>query len=509
MNIGSAMKRRHRRPVGERQRTVRRVPNRWWVLGCAGVVAASLPLLMWVVSVHTGLAAFAAIWTADGVAVCVADKTQQSVQLTGDGAGGAVVVWPDDRDNQSDLYAQRLDSGGTPQWTANGVAICPAGKDQHAQQIVSVGSGQTIVVWHDARNGSIHKDIYAQRLDGAGAVQWTAEGVGVCTEAGQQQRPAMAPDGSGGVIIAWSDGRYGWSSRDIYAQRLDSGGTPQWTANGSPVCTADDAQDYARMLSDGSGAALVIWHDNRSGNLDIYAQSLDADGVPQWASNGVAVSTADYGQQEPKMVTDGSGGAIIVWEDSRTYSYADIYAQRLDNGGNVKWTADGVAVSALDSGEVRPQLVSDGSGGAIIVWQDYRAGNYDIYAQRLDGSGAAQWGVNGVAVSTAGNHQIYPQLSSDGAGGAVIVWEDARSDSGDIYAQWLNSTGSAQWASNGVPVSEAIGGIGGQTAPRISSDGLGGAIVAWTDGRGSSFDIYAQRLIEAIDQYLPVVIRYE
>ncbi|MFB3896657.1 MAG: hypothetical protein ACE14V_10185, partial [bacterium] len=34
-----------------------------------------------------------------------------------------------------------------------------------------------------------------------------------------------------------------------------------------------------------------------------------------------------------------------------------------------------------------PILVSDGSGGAIIAWQDYRNGNYDIYAQSVTTDG--------------------------------------------------------------------------------------------------------------------------
>ena len=38
-----------------------------------------------------------------------------------------------------------------------------------------------------------------------------------------------------------------------------------------------------------------------------------------------------------------------------------------------------------------PQLVSDGGGGAIIMWMDWRSGNADIYAQRVNGGGTVLW----------------------------------------------------------------------------------------------------------------------
>jgi len=41
-------------------------------------------------------------------------------------------------------------------------------------------------------------------------------------------------------------------------------------------------------------------------------------------------------------------------------------------------------------------LTSDGAVGAIVTWLDYRSGDYGIYAQRVNASGAIQWSANGV-----------------------------------------------------------------------------------------------------------------
>ncbi|MGI8905008.1 MAG: hypothetical protein ACR2IE_00765 [Candidatus Sumerlaeaceae bacterium] len=117
-------------------------------------------------------------------------------------------------------------------------------------------------------------------------------------------------------------------------------------------------------------------------------------------------------------------------------------AQRYDAAGAPQWTANGVAVSTAANVQLSPQIAADGAGGAIITWTDSRSGDYDIYAQRYDAAGAPQWTANGVAVSTAANDQLFPQIAADAAGGAIITWPDFRSGANyDIYASRLNSSG--------------------------------------------------------------------
>ncbi|HYC29436.1 MAG TPA: T9SS type A sorting domain-containing protein, partial [Chitinophagaceae bacterium] len=126
-------------------------------------------------------------------------------------------------------------------------------------------------------------------------------------------------------------------------------------------------------------------------------------------------------------------------------SNTDIYAQRINTSGTVQWTADGVAISNAANNQTFPQLISDGSSGALITWWDQRnaATSTDVYAQKVNSSGVVQWTADGVAISTATNNQTNPQLASNGAGGAVLTWEDARNGAGniDIYAQNVQSTG--------------------------------------------------------------------
>jgi hypothetical protein len=103
-------------------------------------------------------------------------------------------------------------------------------------------------------------------------------------------------------------------------------------------------------------------------------------------------------------------------------------------------------ISTATNDQLVPKSIPDGSGGAIIAWADFRSGpsNGDIYAQRMSASGSVLWTLNGVAVTTAANNQLNLDLVSDGAGGAIIVWRDARNGifNNDIYAQRINASGS-------------------------------------------------------------------
>ncbi len=433
----------------------------------------------------------------NGIAICTAANNQDNPQIVSDGSGGTIISWEDER-NGYGIYAQRVNSSGSTLWILNGVAICTATTSQEFPRMVSDGAGGTIIAWLDLQNETenyANFNIYAQRVNSSGSTLWTLNGVSIGSAANVntfllQYFPSIVSDGSGGAIITWWDA-------DIYAQRVDSMGNTLWTTNGVAICTVD--QLFQTIVSDGAGGAIITWNDDRDETgWHIYAQRVDSMGNTLWTTNGVAICTAANGQGNPQIVSDGSGGAIIIWGDDRNgWGYPNIYAQRVDSTGSTLWTLNGVAICTGAYSQENPTLVSNGSGGAIITWQDYRnASTYNIYAQRVDFTGSTLWIVNGVAICTAVNWQESPTLVSDGSGGAIITWQDDRNDTTsnfgnwDIYTQRVNSMGSTLWTLNGVAICT---GAYSQENPTLVSNGSGGAIVTWQDLRnGIDWDIYAQ-----------------
>jgi len=216
-----------------------------------------------------------------------------------------VICWKDGR-GDSGIYAQRLNADGSVSWAAGGVALCNTAGVQTDQAIVSDGGGGAIVTWADGRSG-VYYDIYAQRIDDAGAVQWGNNGVAVRTAAGSSYNPSIVPAGSGGAIIAWSDARAGGGMKDIYAQYMSPSGSPQWIANGLALCQADGQQASPVIVSDGAGGAVVSWADERSGGWDIYAERVGPEG--QMGGAPILEEVTDVPGDEGRKVS-------VVWKRS-------------------------------------------------------------------------------------------------------------------------------------------------------------------------------------------------
>jgi hypothetical protein len=216
-------------------------------------------------------------------------------------------------------------------------------------------------------------------------------------------------DSAGGAWLEWADDRnLATSGRDIYTQRITRSGAPAtgWPAGGLPACDAAGTQNQPRLASDGTGGAFVVWSDRRTApDGDPYIQHLNSDGTPAsgWPTNGIAICIASGGEQLSldSIVRDEAGGAIVVWSDARDSltTARDVYAQRLDSNGSVHtgWATNGVALCTAAGDQADVHCVSDGSGGAILAWQDGRTGD----PQNFDiyGIGVRQDGTTPVRVA--------------------------------------------------------------------------------------------------------------
>ncbi len=401
------------------------------------------------------------LWNLDGVAISTAADHQSEPRIVADGTGGAIIVWQDARTGRGlDIYAQRVNTEGKKIWAEKGVAVVSMANDQFLPRLISDGAEGAIMIWQDFRTGAPH--LYGQRISAEGKALWAANGVPVSVAANGQSAAQIVPDGTGGAIVAWQDFRNG-KHNDIYAQRIGGDGAAQWTENGVALSTAISDQVHPAIIGDGTGGATVAWEDLRGGVSHIYAQRVNDKGAIQWAQDGIVIShpaemqsvsvpaghpmkaamtePAPKGESNPQIIADQLGGTMITWQDARSGT-SDIYAQRVNGAGQVQWTENGIAIAHAAQDQALPHMISDGFGGVIISWDDYRSGTAsDVYAQRLNNAGKAQWTYNGIAVSTAKAGQSAGRMIADGSGGAMVTWQDARGKASNVYVQKVSGGG--------------------------------------------------------------------
>jgi hypothetical protein len=270
--------------------------------------------------------------SAIGTTVCDHDHGQFDPDLAVDGVGGVVIAWQDSRNSattESDVYAQRLNGDGVRQWSLDGVPVCVENLGQTMPMVAADGGG-AIIAWEDFRPTG--QGVGAQRLSLTGFMQWPAEGVMVIeTFTGGETTKAISGDGFGGAYLVWLDRRdVATTMHDIYAQRLNALGQVQWGLTAAPVTRASNHQSALDVAAVGASGLFVSWADSRAGSTDIYAQLLNEAGLPVGPADGLGVCTNASSQYAPSIVADGAGGVLVAWWDNRDVatSGADIYAHR-------------------------------------------------------------------------------------------------------------------------------------------------------------------------------------
>ena len=446
-----------------------------------------------------------ATWPAGGVPVGYGPGDQFSKAVTSDGAGGIIVAWESDNPDpyyEGDIYAQRISASGVPLWTPGGVPICTITAMQNLPAIASDGYGGAYIAWLDAR-AAPWLGVYVQRVDSTGAVVFPNYGFALCEEDGGP--PVMTAINNHRAIITWTgpSSLPAGGGQDIYVNFIDHSGnhliySPDPT--GLDITEiAGDQMDPA-IAAGGADGAIVTWRDFRNGgnNSDIYAQRVDQSSFPLWIANGIPICTAPDHQADPTITTDDLGGAIIAWQDNRSGTNLDIYAQRVDSQGVLYWQGDGTPMCTAPDDQEAPRIVSDQNGGAFLAWSDLRhgVGNSDIYAMWMDISGDSPgWPANGFPVCTAPGNQADQELAFDNAYGCVITWDDGRNGADtDIYAQRVYFAPTALWTTDGVVVNATP--VYNDQWPVVVSDGtVGGAIVTWADYRnGTDWDLFSQHV---------------
>jgi beta propeller repeat protein len=280
--------------------------------------------------------------------------------------GGSVVVWEDDRDGVSNIFAKNL-ATGRETLVATGVSV----------RGEPVTNGR-FVAWEDGRRR--HSDIYVKDIrDSASRERVIAGGPG------DQRKPEI----SGSALIWESKNSSGkWA---VYRHNLNSQSPP----SSRPVITGSGI--HTNPVISGS---IVAWQaevrrSDGTVTSNIFAKNLATGEV-------FHVRPSDSYQDQPEI-----SGSIVVWRQEAVANYSifgkDLYGLDLENGKVFEVTPQPAGTSA---DQVAPAI-----SGTVVVWEDYRNGKAEVWARDLMSGSEFR-----VAVSN--EPQTSPAIS-----GETIVWE--------------------------------------------------------------------------------------
>lgn len=256
---------------------------------------------------------------------------------------------------------------------------------------------------------------------------------------------AATSDGLGGALVAGVTSVTGTPS--VYLYRIGSDGSLPWSPQYRVIAASPRYQDNVALIANASDGVVVAWTDKRNlaTGADIYASRILPDGslAPGWTAGGKSLATAAGLQYAPTGLGDGSGGAWLVWTDTRSGDYDLYYTHVLASGGLAAgFPVNGRPLCAVAGTQFDPQVVSDGVGGFFAAWLDLRDGEQDLYGTRIDAAGnvAAGWDANGTPLCTNPALQANPFLVATAPEHAIVLWQDSREGPQYLYALGIGST---------------------------------------------------------------------
>ncbi len=458
-------------------------------MSCQSIIFISY-LLVWAFLIATPIT----ISASEIISISAADDGQLFPQGVSDGNGGAIIVWEDYRTRKDwDVYVQRVDRTNTMLWEKNGLPISVADRNQRRLRMIGHDEN-VVVVWND-RRGRSDWDIYAQAVSLDGKILWETDGIPVCTNVADQSTQAILSDGEGGAIIVWEDERISSEFQDLYIQRINSMGQPMWEHDGIPVFPSESLQSNPILIEDGEQGFYIVWWDVIGHNeWHIMAHRYGIDAKSLWDTPRLITPT-DGMQGNHRVVSDGDGGFIVVWQIYENFINDELYAQRISPDGSKMWQETGIPICTADGIQKNAAVVSDGDGGIIVVWRDERDIYSDLYSQRIQADGTFLWDKDGIPICIVGGHQDSPTIVRTEEDRFFIAWLDYRGDFGEesvdaIYCQQIDIDGKLLWDEDGVPVSTSDG---EHLPPFVISVGNDQLCVVWSNSQRDSGDIFLKR----------------
>lgn len=378
----------------------------------------------------------------DGIQVAkLTNSSTEDYGLDLDAQGNALLAFLDTREGTSQqVTAAKMSPSGQPLWGPLGVQLTHGATNVHSPKIAATSDGGVVVAWTSGSN------VVLQKLNASGHPVWPGPsilnfGIVLGESGANYMLSDLHASDNGSVIVSFSRDKGFRTNRFLYANKLSASGKLLWGAGHVKVWDGGSLQlgNYPSFIPDGNGGAVFAWYSSFP-SLQVFVQHVLANGTEAFAHNGVAVSTnGNNVRVSPAASYRPSTQEIFVfWEEEDSLqSVSGVYGQKLDATGARQWGATGLQIVPLgNNAEIFARTVQI-ADGAFAFWVDQEVtGNGTIQGIRLDNAGNTV--CPQFAVSSTDAEKSRPWVGIAPSGLTAVAFQDYRSGNSDIYIQNVN-----------------------------------------------------------------------
>jgi len=337
---------------------------------------------------------------------------------------------------------------------------------------IAADSGSNIyIAWDDSLSGNY--EIYFKRSSDNGS-NWS--GLHRITwTSGVSSNPCLVVDSNNNIYLAWHDDVSG--NCEIYLKSSTNGGT-SW----SPLrrVTWNSGASYTPVIAVAPNDDLhVVWSDYTPGSYEIFHKRSTDGGITWGSTHRLTWSTSMSSSQD--ITSDSNNNIHVVWSNYFPASGNEIYYKKSTDGGS-SWSA--VQRLTWNTGySYMPSVAADLNNRIHVVWYDGTPGNMEIFYKRSTNNGSSWSGVTRLTWNSTASTE--PDLMVDSCNYLHLVWTDSIQTNGVVLYKSSFNSGSSwsaierlTWTSNAIMM------------PCITEGQASSLHVAWQYYINSNYEIY-------------------
>jgi len=302
-------------------------------------------------------------------------------------------------------------------------------------------SGDAVIVWQQSNGRDF--DVYGQQVDSNGDRLGDVFKVNDFTIY-DQKHPKVAVAPNGDYVVVWQSYLQDGSGTGIYGQKYRSNGQ-RW-GNEFIVHTHRRDNQLRPDIAMGEGGIFVVTWVSEKQDISpksIFAQFFDADGKKVGKYMKVN-NTIAFTQTNPVVAMNSNSEAIVVWQGWQEGNW-NIYAQLIDVGGEKLLDEDLMLNSGNFFDQVQPAISEMPNGDFVVAWSNesfdelFVSERKNIEGQLLTLNGVKKGTTLQISEPTHG-HQILPVIAS-GDARTIVAWQATEDFEWKIYVQELDEAG--------------------------------------------------------------------